>query len=160
MLKVMLNIASSGKADYGRLVGFAALTAGGQLLFMASNFFYETTKMNIIRSVNMTLKEANLRYLIDQNSLDTKDGLSFMTNDLKQIETNRVTAQLDIIYQSLTFVGSLAFALYNSWEMTLVFIVATLAPAGVQMITSKIITKKSKIWTQKNAVYTSTCLTA
>ncbi len=110
--------------------------------------------MNIIRSVNMTLKEANLRYLIDQNSLDTKDGLSFMTNDLKQIETNRVTAQLDIIYQSLTFVGSLAFALYNSWEMTLIFIVATLAPAGVQMITSKIITKKSKIWTQKNAVYT------
>lgn len=154
MLKVMLNIASSGKADYGRLVGFAALTAGGQLLFMASNFFYEMTKMNIIRSVNMTLKEANLRYLIDQNNLDTKDGLSFMTNDLKQIETNRVTAQLDIIYQSLTFVGSLAFALYNSWEMTLVFIVATLAPAGVQMITSKIITKKSKIWTQKNAVYT------
>lgn len=33
MLKVMLNIASSGKSDYGRLVMFAALTAGGQLFF-------------------------------------------------------------------------------------------------------------------------------
>lgn len=39
--------------------------------------------------------------------------------------------------------------------MTLIFIVATLAPAAVQMITSKIITKKAKIWTEKkNAVYT------
>lgn len=154
MLKVMLNIASSGKSDYGRLVMFAALTAGGQLFFMASNFIYETTKMNIIKDVNMTLKKANLRYLVDQNTLDIKDGLSFMTNDLKQIETNRITAQLDMIYQSLTFFGSLIFAFYNSWEMTLIFIVATLAPAAVQMITSKIITKKAKIWTEKNAVYT------
>lgn len=154
MLKVMLNIASSGKGDYMRLVGFAALTAGGQLLFMCSNFLYETTKMNIIRSVNMALKSANLRYLVDQNTLDTKDGLSFMTNDLKQIETNRVTAQLDIIYQSLTFAGSLLFAFYNSWEMTLVFIVATIAPAIVQMLTSRIITKKAKVWTEKNAIYT------
>lgn len=78
MLKVMLNIASSGKSDYGRLVMFAALTAGGQLFFMASNFIYETTKMNIIKDVNMTLKKANLRYLVDQNTLDIKDGLSFI----------------------------------------------------------------------------------
>ncbi len=109
--------------------------------------------MNIIKDVNMTLKKANLRYLVDQNTLDIKDGLSFMTNDLKQIETNRITAQLDMIYQSLTFFGSLIFAFYNSWEMTLIFIVATLAPAAVQMITSKIITKKAKIWTEKCRLY-------
>lgn len=154
MLKIMLNIASSGKSDYGRLVMFAALTAGGQLLFMCSNFCYETVKMGIIRDVNMELKKANLRYLIDQNTLDTKDGLSFMTNDLKQIETNRVTAQLDMIYQGLTFIGSIAFAFYNSWEMTLVFIVATIAPAIVQIVTSRIITKRAQIWTKENATYT------
>lgn len=155
MIKLMLNIASSGSHDIKRLVQLAAITAIGQLGFMCSNFFYENVKMTTIRDVNMVFKRANLRYLVDQaHSDDIKHGLSLMTNDLKQIETNRVTAQLDMIYQSLTFIGSLGFALINSWQMTLVFAVAMVAPALVQLVTSKIISKKSKIWAATNVNYT------
>lgn len=101
----MLNVASSGSHDYMHLVRLAILAALGQMCFMASNFIYETVKMGIIRDVNMTFKRANLRYLVDQGEPDIKSGLSLMTNDLKQIETNRVTAQLDMIFQGLTFLG-------------------------------------------------------
>ena len=154
MIQVMLNVASSGSHDYMHLIRLALLTALGQLCFMASNFVYETVKMGIIRDVNMTLKKANLRYLVDQGDPDIKSGLSLMTNDLKQIETNRVTAQLDMIFQGLSFIGAISFAFYSSWQMTLVFVIATIAPAVVQMITSPIITKKSKIWAKTNANYT------
>lgn len=64
-----------------------------------------------------------------------------MTNDLKQIETNRITAQLDMIYQGLTFIGSLAFALYNSWQMTILFVVAMAAPAVVQILLVELLPK-------------------
>lgn len=131
MVKIMLNVASSGSHDYMHLIRLAVLTALGQMCFMASNFIYETVKMGIIRDVNMTLKRANLRYLVDQGEPDIKSGLSLMTNDLKQIETNRITAQLDMIFQGLTFLGSITFAFYSSWQMTLVFLFATLAPALV-----------------------------
>ncbi|GFZ26780.1 ATP-binding cassette domain-containing protein [Lactobacillus corticis] len=154
MVKIMLNLASSGSHDYLRLVKLAALTSLGQLFFMASNFVYETVKMGIIRDVNLAFKRANLTFLVDNYDPDIKSGLSLMTNDLKQIETNRITAQLDMIYQGLCFVGSLGYALYNSWKMTLIFLVATLAPAIVQGITSTIITRRSKIWADKNAIYT------
>ena len=154
MIEIMLNVASSGSHDYMHLVRLALLTALGQMCFMASNFVYETVKMGIICDVNMTLKRANLRYLVDQGDPDIKSGLSLMTNDLKQIETNRVTAQLDMIFQGLSFIGAIGFAFYSSWQMTLVFVVATIAPAVVQIITSPIITKKSKIWAQTNANYT------
>ena len=154
MIKLMLNIASSGSHDIGKLIKLAIIAAIGQLFFMSSNFIYERVKMTIIRDVNMVFKRANLRYLVDQGQVDIKHGLSLMTNDLKQIETNRVTAQLDMIYQSLTFIGSLGFALINSWQMTVVFVVAMIAPAFVQAATSRIITKKSKIWAQTNADYT------
>ena len=77
-----------------------------------------------------------------------------MTNDLKQIETNRITAQLDMIFLGLSFFGAITFSFYSSWQMTLVFLIATLAPALVQMITSPIITRKSKIWAMTNANYT------
>ena len=154
MIQIMLNVASSGSHDYMRLIRLAVVTGVGQLGFMASNFVYETVKMNIIRDVNMVFKRANLAYLVDQGEPDIKNGLSLMTNDLKQIETNRVTAQLDMILQALTFVGALSFAFYSSWQMTIVFAVAMIAPAVVQMITSPIITRKSKVWAEKNAIYT------
>lgn len=154
MIQIMLNVASSGSHDYLHLVRLAALTAVGQLCFMASNFVYETVKMGIIRDVNMNLKRANLRYLVDQGEPDVKSGLSLMTNDLKQIETNRVTAQLDMIFQGLSFIGAISFAFYSSWQMTIVFLVATIAPAVVQIVTSPIIAKKSQIWAQTNANYT------
>ncbi|MCT7680525.1 MAG: ABC transporter ATP-binding protein, partial [Lactobacillus crispatus] len=154
MLKLMLNVASSGKKDMMQLVGLAGITAVGQIFFMCSNFLYEANKMEIIRQVNLYLKRKNIAYLVDQGESNIKQDLSLMTNDLKQIETNRVTAQLDMIFQSITFVGALSFAFYNSWEMTLIFIVASLAPAIVQIFTSKIITQKAKVWTKTNADYT------
>lgn len=144
MIKIMLNVASSHSKDVMYLIKLAVLTGIGQLCFMMSNFVYERVKMGIIRDVNMIFKRANLQYLVDQGDPDIKNGLSLMTNDLKQIETNRITAQLDMIYQGLTFVGSLVFALYNSWQMTLIFVVAMAAPAIVQIFTSKIITKNLK----------------
>lgn len=154
MIQIMLNVASSGSKDYMHLIRLALLTALGQMCFMASNFVYETVKMGIIRDVNMTLKKANLRYLVDQGDLDVKSGLSLMTNDLKQIETNRITAQLDMIFQGLSFLGAISFAFYSSWQMTIVFLIATIAPAIVQMVTSPIIIKRSKVWAKTNANYT------
>lgn len=154
MIKDMLNVASSGSTDYWHLIRLASITCVGQLLFMSSNFVYETIKMTIIREVNLCFKSANLTYLIDQGEDDYKSGLSLMTNDLKQLETNRVNARLDMILQGFTFVGSLGFALYNSWQMTLVFLVATIAPALVQLATSPIIAKRSATWVTRNADYT------
>lgn len=154
MIQIMLNVASSQSHDYWYLIRLAALTALGQLCFMSSNFIYETVKMGIIRDVDMVFKRANLAYLVDQGDPDIKNGLSLMTNDLKQIETGRVTAQLDMILQGLSFIGSIAFAFYSSWQMTVVFVVAMIAPALVQIVTSPIIARKSKIWADSNAVYT------
>lgn len=56
MLKLMLNVASSGKKDMMQLVGLAGITAVGQIFFMCSNFLYEANKMEIIRQVNLYLK--------------------------------------------------------------------------------------------------------
>ena len=154
MIKLMLNVASSGSHDYMYLIRLACIIALGQLCFMASNFVYETVKMGIVRDVNMVFKRANLAYLVDQGQPDIKNGLSLMTNDLKQIETNRINAQLDMILQGLTFIGAISYAFYSSWQLTIVFVLAMLAPALVQLITSPIITRKSKVWAQKNAIYT------
>lgn len=154
MIQIMLNVASYGGSNYYHLIKLAVLTALGQLLFMLSNFCFETVKMNIVREVNLVFKRANLRYLVDRGETNIKGGLSLMTNDLKQIETGRITAQLDMILQALSFAGAITFAFYSSWQMTTVFVIATIAPALVQMITSSIISRKAAVWARSNANYT------
>lgn len=154
MIKLMLNLASSGSKDVTELIKLATIAGIGQLFFTCSNFFYEHLKMTIIKNVNLVLKNANLNYLVAQAKNDTKSGLSLMTNDLKQIETGRVTAQLDMCYQSILFIGAISFAFINSWQMTVIFIVASIAPALVQILTSRLITRKAKVWANANADYT------
>lgn len=154
IVKLMLNLTTSHHTTLRQLLTLAGVAVIGQLCFMTSNFFYEHTKMGIVKEANLAFKRANITYLVFNGASDIKDGLSLMTNDLKQIETNRVEAQIDMIYQTIVFIGSISFAFYNSWQMTLIFLAASIAPAIVQMFTSKLIAKKAAIWTVKNADYT------
>lgn len=154
IIKLMLNLTTSHSHQLSRLLTLAGIAALGQICFMLSNFCYEHVKMTMIRDVNLVFKRANLTYLVQKGASNIKNGLSLMTNDLKQIETNRITAQIDMIYQGIVFVGSLGFAFYNSWQMTLIFMLASLAPALVQIFTSRLIAKKAAVWTKKNAIYT------
>lgn len=131
IIKIMLNMVLSHSKNVMHLVRLAALTTLGRLCFVLSNFIYERIKMGIVRGVNTVLKRANLQYLTDQGDPDIKNGLSLMINDSRQIETNRITVQLDMTYQGLTFIGPLTFALYNSWQATIIFVVAMATPAVV-----------------------------
>ncbi|WP_287860589.1 ATP-binding cassette domain-containing protein, partial [Lactobacillus sp.] len=83
-----------------------------------------------------------------------KDGLSFMTNDLKQIETAKTSNELMIISELIAFLLSLAVGIINSWVLTMVFMVATLVPGLVQRAFTKKIQDKSEVWEAKNASYT------
>lgn len=154
IVKLMLNMTTSHHTSLRQFLTLAGIAVIGQLCFMSSNFCYEHTKMGIVKEANLAFKRANITYLVFHGASDIKDGLSLMTNDLKQIETNRVEAQIDMIYQAIVFVGSISFAFYNSWQMTLVFLAASIAPAIVQIFTSKLIAKKAAVWTVKNADYT------
>ncbi|MFC2695080.1 MAG: ATP-binding cassette domain-containing protein [Lactobacillus sp.] len=154
IVKLMLNMTTSHHTSLRQFLTLAGVAVIGQLCFMTSNFCYEHTKMGIVKEANLSFKRANIAYLVFNGASNIKDGLSLMTNDLKQIETNRVEAQIDMIYQAIVFVGSISFAFYNSWQMTLIFLAASIAPAIVQIFTSKLIAKKAAVWTVKNADYT------
>lgn len=77
----------------------------------------------IIRQVNLTIKKVMTRQLIDHPDLSSSQGsdLSFMTNDLKMIETNGVTSELTVVGQLITFVGAMIGAFAFDWLTALIF---------------------------------------
>ncbi|WP_271328302.1 ATP-binding cassette domain-containing protein [Thomasclavelia cocleata] len=152
--KIMLNSAQYHRGTLYQLVSVAAIGAAFLVVVMFTNFAYRYIRYDIIRDINVKLKEKTISYLINQQSDSQKNGLNLMTNDLKQIEAMKISNELMIISESIAFLISILTGLINSWILTLIFVLATLIPGFIQRFFVKGIQKKSAIWESKNADYT------
>lgn len=152
--KIMLNAAQYRHGNINDLIMIALSGVAAILIIMFSNFGYRYLKTAIVKEINIGLKEKTMTYLVKQQSESQKEGLSLMTNDLKQIETFKVLNELAIISEIVAFIISIVVGVINSWILTLVFMLTTLIPGVVQRLFTKPIQAKSEIWEKTNANYT------
>lgn len=152
--KIMLNMAQYRQGSVKQLITVAASGALAIILIMFFNFAYRYLKFDIVKDINVHLKAKTMAYLIEQQDDSQKDGLSLMTNDVKQIETLKILNELTIITEFMSFVVSVTVGLLNSWILTLLFIVTTVIPGFVQKFFTKKIQSKSEAWEKANASYT------
>ncbi|MFD1392456.1 ATP-binding cassette domain-containing protein [Lacticaseibacillus jixianensis] len=130
------------------MAGFAALSFLGQCQVWVKN--------RLVQTVNLRIKTLMAKNLIDDGPLpeDASKPLSFMTNDLKLLETNGITSELTILQELLTLIFAIAAAIYFDWLTTLVFVVGALLPMAVSGLTQKPIDRRSKAWSAANGQYT------
>ena len=87
----------------GSLIKLTVFAVCGLLIFGIVGVIYQYFYYKIIEEINLNLKSASANYLVnnyaDHNEIDS----SFMTNDLKQIETNSIEAELSIISDLIQF---------------------------------------------------------
>lgn len=152
--KIMLNSAQYHRGTLSQLVTVAAIGAGILIAIMFTNFAYRYIRCDIVRDINLKLKSKTINYLIEQQSDSQKDGLNLMTNDLKQIESLKITNELMIISEAIAFLISTIIGLLNSWILTLIFAIATAVPGFIQKFFVKNLQQKSANWEKQNAEYT------
>lgn len=130
--KIMLNSAQYHRGSLKQLIFIAALGAASLIIIMFLNFAYRYLRSDITRDINLKLKDKTITYLIAQQNDSQKDGLNLMTNDLKQIETLKITNELMIISEFAAFTISIFVGLINSWLLTIIFVIATVIPGFIQ----------------------------
>jgi len=158
--KIMLNSAQYHCGSLKQLIFIAALGAASLIIIMFLNFAYRYLRSDITRDINLKLKDKTITYLIAQQNDSQKDGLNLMTNDLKQIETLKITNELMIISEFAAFTISIFVGLINSWLLTIIFVIATVIPGFIQKIFIKDIQNKSAVWEKQNAEYTQATVDA
>lgn len=118
----------------GSLIKLTVFAVCGLLIFGIVGFIYQYFYYKIIEEINLNLKSASANYLVnnyaDHNEIDS----SFMTNDLKQIETNSIEAELSIISDLIQFLAAVISAFVSSWIIALVFLIASFTPAVIQSV--------------------------
>lgn len=118
--KIMLNSAQYHRGSLKQLILIAALGAALLIVIMFLNFAYRYLRSDITRDINLKLKEKTITYLVAQQNDSQKDGLNLMTNDLKQIESLKITNELMIISEIAAFAISIFVGLINSWLLTII----------------------------------------
>lgn len=146
-----INFAGNPK---GSLLQLTIKAVVGIVLFACLALIYQIMQANIIKDVNLKIKEQATKYLLYSDNSDPKFDLSFMTNDLKQVESHRVEAELDIIFNGLQFIAAFAAAMLSSWALSLIFLVASLAPGLLQNVFGPKIEAASSAWEGENSKYT------
>lgn len=134
----MLNSAQYHRGSLKQLILIAALGAASLIIMMFLNFAYRYLRSDITRDINLKLKEKTITYLIAQQNDSQKDGLNLMTNDLKQIESQKITNELMIISEIAAFAISIFVGLINSWLLTIIFVIATIIPGFIQKFSLRI----------------------
>lgn len=151
MFQQFVNFAQNPQ---GSLLEMTVKAVAGILLFAVLALVYQILKAEIIKEVNLEIKRRASRYLLYSENADPKLDLSFMTNDLKQVESHRVEAELEIVFNGLQFVAAFAAGIAASWYLSLIFFAASLAPGILQNLFGPKIEAASKDWEQENSRYT------
>ncbi|QPC20544.1 ABC transporter ATP-binding protein/permease (plasmid) [Lacticaseibacillus paracasei subsp. paracasei] len=114
-------------------------------VYVRSKFIYQT---------NLNIKGRMLQSIIHKESLDESRELSFMTNDLKLLETNGIEKEIEVLSYVFEFVSAFVVAIFFDWVTTLVFLICGLIPAVISSKLGGKISKASKEWSKSNANYT------
>lgn len=152
--KIMLSSAQNHQGSVQLIVVTATIGSLTLIAIMFINFGFRYLRNDIVQDINLSLKKRIVTYLIYNQKDSQKDGMSLLTNDMKQVETAKIQNELLVIYQGITFVIAVSVGLINSWLLTLIFMVTTLIPGFIQKFFTKNIQEKSKIWEDNNAIYT------
>ena len=133
LLKVFISFAQK---PMGNLLGLTLFAISGLIIFSIIGILFQYSFLNLIHDINIKIKEIATDHILninDQAKLDT----SFITNDLKQIETSKVVAELKIFNYILKFLTAIITAVITSWFISLVFFIAAIIPALVQNFAEK-----------------------
>lgn len=138
------------------LKGLASFLSEALLLLIGlflSQYFFNIIKANITKDINISLRKKILLGMLNKSTEENSDKLSFLTNDFKLIEENRINAEISIGIYAFTLFFSIGYAIYLNWLITLIFLIGSLIPMVVSGLFQKNIQRNSAIWSNKNQQY-------
>lgn len=151
MVQTLTNIATQKKWD--RVSNFLTIVIIGFLLVFIASLIFNRLKTAAIQETNTYLRTNIFRGMLDTNKDENAEGLGFLTNDFKLLETNRFDAQIEIVMQACSLVLALGYALLVNWLITILFLIGSFVPMLVSNLFQKSIQTASENWTKANGEY-------
>jgi ABC-type multidrug transport system fused ATPase/permease subunit len=157
-LAIMISkfIATAMSRDMSRFLIYAAIAVLGFTGLSILSHAHVVVNNRLIKTTNLAIKNRLGHYLVTDLPLqeDVSTPLSFMTNDLKLLETNGIKSEISGLEQILTFTLAIFAGIYFDWLTTLVFVLGALLPMVISRYITTKVDHRSKDWSDANTHYT------
>lgn len=133
------------------------LAGGGFLIFLGVSLLQANAETSFVASANLEIKQVMFQHILREPAANTSisDNISFMTNDLKLLETNGIKTEMNMITNLFTFIFALvASVTYDIWT-TIAFFIGSLVPIVISQFTQGTINKKGAEWSATNSKFTA-----
>lgn len=150
-------IDAATEGDMNAFLTSAGIGFVGFILFMFVGLGMIQSKTLLLKQLNLVIKNTLIEDIVSYsgNTEDHSNDLSYMTNDLKQLETKGLEAEIKIVQLVFTFVFALIAALYYDVWITLAFFFGSLAPVILSLLFQGKIGETSQQWSESNSNYTN-----
>lgn len=151
------SITAATQSSMEMFIKYAIIGIAGFAIFMLVGICMVYFKTKVVEERNMAVKSTMIEDLVyhSDNINDHSKDLSFMTNDLKQLETKGFEAEYTIINFILTFFFAISGAFSYDSLTTVAFIVGTLMAVLISLTFQNSIRETSRKWSLSNARYTN-----
>ncbi|MGX4645701.1 ATP-binding cassette domain-containing protein [Holzapfeliella sp. JNUCC 80] len=147
----LITIAETKKID--RLPFFVSVVVFSVIVLLICNLILNKMKVQMIRNANMSLRRNALYGILSENDTESTEQLSFLTNDLKLLESNRFNSELSNLAAFYTLILSVIYSVSTNWILTIVFFFGSSIPMLISKVFQKKIENSSKNWSNKNSEY-------
>ncbi|GAA3637449.1 ABC transporter ATP-binding protein [Lactobacillus hamsteri] len=151
MVQTLTNIAT--QRNYSNVGKFLIIVISGFIIAFLAGLLFNRLKTNAIKETNIYLRKNIFKGMLAEDPDKNIDGLGFLTNDFKLLETNRFDAQIEITMQIFSLILALSYALTVNWLITLMFLVSSCVPMLASGLFQKVIQNSSEKWTKANSKY-------
>lgn len=152
MTSEFINIATTEASE--KLLNTILVSVIGILILGIVGIITFKTKNRFIKNINTNIKNVLFEDIANHATIeDTKDEISYLTNDLKQLEQKGLISEISIIQNLITFLIAFIAALTYDVVTTMVFFSASIIPLIISKFFNSSIRKKSKNWSESNGIY-------
>lgn len=151
----IIDAATVGSMDI--FVRNAVIGLIGFLIFTVIGLLMVKFRTDLIKRVNTSIKKVLIKdiVLFSENKEKHTNELSLMTNDLKQLETKGIEAELKMLQSIFTVIFAFIAAISFDLWITFVFFVGAFIPVVFSIKSQSKIAETSSKWTEANSLYTS-----
>ncbi|MFT8812608.1 ABC transporter transmembrane domain-containing protein [Oenococcus sp.] len=126
----------------------------GQYFVELVGFFWQKYMYRTIWQINTKTKLALLTHFyqspVGQMKESAASEISFLLNDVKQIENGAVSASINLVHCIFLFLAASGYVFYLNWQIGAVFVLTSLLPLFVPKMFAKKLQSNTKRWSQSN----------
>lgn len=158
-LSIILSnlISAATQSSMSMLIKFASIGVAGFGVFTLIGILMVQCKTKLLFTLNLEIKKTFISEIIHRGSTGENYAkqLSFMTNDLKQLETKGIEAEMTMLSLFFSFFFALMTAFFYHFWIALVFFIGSLLPLLVSLLARSSVSQASQQWITTNANYTN-----